>query len=94
MMQEAGDEDKDQIKGMLKAQLSHSDGIRGFMVTYLTGNASPADDPTVPAVLQEAMSEVDPRELVPLACESSISKALFEGTESTHLIQTPIFFCV
>lgn len=59
------------LQSMLEAQLSHSDGIRGFFVTYLTGtgDTSPADNPTVPDVLQKAMTQVDEKELVPLACK-------------------------
>jgi hypothetical protein len=53
---------------LLTAQLSHSDGIRGFFVTYLTGDITPADNQTVPSSLQKAMNQVDEKELVPLAC--------------------------
>lgn len=62
-------EDNEELGKLLKAQLSHSDGIRGFFVKYLTGDESPADKPSVPAVLQEAMSQVDANELIPLACK-------------------------
>ncbi len=34
------------MKNSFKAQLLHSNGIRGFMVSYLTANESPADDET------------------------------------------------
>lgn len=64
------------LEPLLTAQLSHSDGIRGFFVNYLTASTSdaddiswPADNPMVPEVLQKAMSKVDPEELVPLACK-------------------------
>ena len=65
------------LEELLTAQLSHSDGIRGFFVNYLTASASdsdtdvssPADNSMVPEVLQKAMSKVDPDELVPLACK-------------------------
>lgn len=65
--------DSAQLKDLLVAQLSHSDGIRGFMVTYLTAETSPADQPAVPLLLKEAMSEVvDDKELIPLACMNVI----------------------
>ena len=55
----------------IKAQLSHSDGIRGFMVSYLTNDGSSDGELTVPdglaAVLRE-MTRSNPEELVPLAC--------------------------
>mmetsp|Transcript_24990 Transcript_24990/g.69144 ORF Transcript_24990/g.69144 Transcript_24990/m.69144 type:complete len:245 (-) Transcript_24990:2654-3388(-) len=70
--EEDDDSQKVNLINLLKAQLSHSDGIRGFFVTYLTaigGNeVSPADTETVPSALVEAMRDVDPQELVPLAC--------------------------
>ena len=69
LMEDGQDMDPDELRTMLISQLSHSDGIRGFFVTYLTGDASPADGPTVPSVLQEAMAQVEPDELVPLACK-------------------------
>jgi hypothetical protein len=43
---DGGNDDTDEIASdLLKAQLSHSDGIRGFFVTYLTalGEDTPAD---------------------------------------------------
>lgn len=61
------------LSELLVAQLSHSDGIRGFFVSYLTGDgttAADADD--VPAQLREAMAGVDSKELVPLACMNLI----------------------
>ena len=84
--EENDDEQQQQsLENLLTAQLSHSDGIRGFFVNYLTAAAttsddeekedgstvssSPADYPIVPKVLQKAMSKVDPNELVPLACK-------------------------
>ena len=71
------------LESLLTAQLSHSDGIRGFFVQYLTGGgggggddkSSAADKPTVPEVLQKAMSKVDADELIPLACKSNIVMA-------------------
>ena len=55
---------------LLEAQLSHSDGIRGFFVTYLTAldGDSPADWETVPTALEKAMKGADATDLIPLAC--------------------------
>jgi hypothetical protein len=66
---------------MLKAQLSHSDGIRGFFVTYLTSMAAasaesaipPADRTRIPPLLVEAMKSVtDTDDLIRLACMNVI----------------------
>ena len=63
-------EDKDLVCELLKAQLSHSDGIRGFFVSYLTGDGTMvADEEDVPLPLVEAMKAADEKELVPLACK-------------------------
>lgn len=72
LLEDNKEENQDELKRMLTTQLGHSDGIRGFFVTYLTGETSPADDPVVPSVLKEAMTQVDPKELVPLACMNAI----------------------
>ncbi|CAB9519323.1 expressed unknown protein [Seminavis robusta] len=74
-------EDDKELEQLLISQLSHSDGIRGFFVTYLTGETSPADNPTVPIPLQKAMSQVSPEELVPLACMNVVMPT---GTMSMH----------
>ena len=76
----ANTDQSERLKERLIAQLSHSDGIRGFFVSYLTmepdddddadaheGNPN-QEDMSVPKCLQEAMAIVDPQELVPLAC--------------------------
>lgn len=54
----------------LVAQLSHSDGIRGFFVTYLTaeGTTTAADMEMVPPALLNAMKQANQEELIPLAC--------------------------
>mmetsp|Transcript_11976 Transcript_11976/g.17730 ORF Transcript_11976/g.17730 Transcript_11976/m.17730 type:complete len:270 (-) Transcript_11976:34-843(-) len=62
---------------MLKAQLSHSDGIRGFFVSYLTGSSEEEEEEeeknmVVPKSLRRAMKKVDAKELVPLACMNVI----------------------
>ena len=62
-----------EITELLKAQLSHSDGIRGFFVMYLTGNQEEDDDDEgndqIPKSLIDAMNTVESEELVSLACE-------------------------
>lgn len=56
---------------LLKAQLSHSDGVRGFFATYLTGEGSiVADKENIPVPLAKAMDDADMDVLVPLACVS------------------------
>lgn len=60
---------------LLKAQLSHSDGIRGFFVTYLTmlGDKVPADRPQIPPALLKALTDCsNEKELVSLACMNVI----------------------
>jgi hypothetical protein len=58
----------------IRAQLSHSDGIRGFMVSYLTAdddNDDEDDARPIPDVLLDALkrqAEKDPAQLIPLAC--------------------------
>lgn len=57
------------LTNMLKAQLSHSEGIRGFFVSYLTGGEPIT---TIPAPLEDAMHQSDKTELIPLACMNVI----------------------
>ena len=64
------------IVSSLIAQLSHSDGIRGFMVSFLTresenGNDQEEDsEEIIPSPLLEALSQVNNSEdLASLACE-------------------------
>ena len=57
--------DDENIQERLEAMLSHSDGIRGFFVTYLTLQQPSAG---IPDSLLKAMNTVDEKELVPLAC--------------------------
>ena len=63
------------LKDSITAQLSHSDGIRGFMVSYLTAEGNTvADANEIPQVLLDALleqAEQNPDDLIPLACESS-----------------------
>lgn len=59
------------MKEPLSVQLSHSDGVRGFMVSYLTADQSAADNESIPAVLLQALQEQVERnspDLIPLAC--------------------------
>jgi hypothetical protein len=62
--------EQEEVVARLKAQLSHSDGIRGFFVTYLTGvgDDTPADQSSIPQALVAAMEAADLSELIPLAC--------------------------
>ena len=57
---------------LLRATLSHSDGIRGFFATYLTGEGddTAADREEIPEPLVGGMLESDMDVLVPLACVS------------------------
>lgn len=74
LVQEISDSDSsdEELTERLVAQLSHSDGIRGFFVTYLTGDEeTAADSPTVPPVLANAMTRANQNELIPLVCKSS-----------------------
>ena len=60
------------IGDLLKAQLSHSDGIRGFFVSYLTGDGvTAADGDDIPLPLMDAMNSVETDELISLSCEFS-----------------------
>mmetsp|Transcript_23028 Transcript_23028/g.43814 ORF Transcript_23028/g.43814 Transcript_23028/m.43814 type:complete len:251 (-) Transcript_23028:1209-1961(-) len=67
--------DPENVLELLKAQLGHSDGIRGFFVTYLTmaGHNTPADQPDAPAALLTAMIESpNSDEIISLACMNVI----------------------
>lgn len=75
------DDDYEKVTELLKAQLSHSDGIRGFFVTYLTagsggggGSATVTDvgddnSDGIPTSLVDAMNAVESDELIPLVCK-------------------------
>lgn len=64
---------EDEIKSLIEAQLSHSDGIRGFFVSYLTGDGETvADDDNVPSILLDAMNNIQTDELISLACMNVI----------------------
>merc|ERR1712071_171809 len=61
--------DEEALASLLKAQLSHSDGIRGFFATYLTSDDedAAADQEIVPQLLVEAVEAADASVIVPLA---------------------------
>lgn len=66
--------ESEELKASIKAQLSHSDGIRGFMVSYLTSEDSPADKESIPPSLLQALEEqlvMSADDLVPLTCTFS-----------------------
>ena len=58
---------------LLTAQMSHSEGVRGFFATYLTGEGddTAADREEIPEPLAGAMHKADMNLLVPLACVST-----------------------
>ena len=48
-----------EIQNLLQAQLSHSDGIRGFFVSYLTGDGkTAADNDDIPLPLMNALEQL------------------------------------
>ena len=59
-----------ELKESLQAQLSHSDGIRGFMVSYLTAGEDDSENLVVPDVLTQVLQEqaASTDDLIPLAC--------------------------
>ncbi len=65
--------DDELLTEAIAAQLSHSDGIRGFFVSYLTGGDSDIDKKTVPKPLLNAMKQVEnQKDLISLACMNVI----------------------
>lgn len=72
---------EEELTERLAAQLSHSDGIRGFFVTYLTGEGgdTPADLDSVPTPLATALKQANPHELIPLACKNDMNSICFVG---------------
>lgn len=67
---DSSNDNKEELVERLAAQLSHSDGIRGFFVTYLTADG---DLDEVPAPLVKAMTRCNPDNLIPLACRYLLS---------------------
>ena len=45
----------------LRAQLSHADGVRGFMVTFLTMKKDKEDGNIPPALLKVLLEQIDPK---------------------------------
>eukprot|EP00562_Extubocellulus_spinifer_P023326 CAMPEP_0178624134 /NCGR_PEP_ID=MMETSP0698-20121128/7196_1 /TAXON_ID=265572 /ORGANISM="Extubocellulus spinifer, Strain CCMP396" /LENGTH=258 /DNA_ID=CAMNT_0020263237 /DNA_START=36 /DNA_END=812 /DNA_ORIENTATION=- len=69
LLEQPSPESDSMAADLLKAQLSHSDGVRGFFATYLTGQGNTAaDEKDIPTPLANAMGEADMDVLVPLAC--------------------------
>ena len=76
------DDDDDTIilSSLIAAQLSHSDGIRGFMVSFLTRESENDDEEKdseeiIPSPLLEALSQVNNSEdLASLACKFKVLK--------------------
>jgi hypothetical protein len=68
MLKDHSDEDATNVRERLEAILSHSDGIRGFFVTYLTTESRSSPAEPVPPLLIHVLDTVDSAELVPLAC--------------------------
>eukprot|EP00521_Asterionellopsis_glacialis_P007450 CAMPEP_0195291040 /NCGR_PEP_ID=MMETSP0707-20130614/7041_1 /TAXON_ID=33640 /ORGANISM="Asterionellopsis glacialis, Strain CCMP134" /LENGTH=334 /DNA_ID=CAMNT_0040351275 /DNA_START=40 /DNA_END=1044 /DNA_ORIENTATION=+ len=66
------DEKKEEmIEHLLHAQLSHQDGIRGFLSVYLTGQEgqhNPADDDKLPPQLLSALKMSDLQTVAPMLC--------------------------
>jgi hypothetical protein len=59
LLPEDNDRQTDVVLKRLRAQLSHSDGIRGFMVTYLTSSAETEENATaIPKALMTVMKEI------------------------------------
>ena len=58
---------------LLTIQMTHSDGVRAFFATYLTGEGddTAADREEIPEPLAGAMHKADMNLLVPLACVST-----------------------
>jgi len=69
---DAPDTDQSELTEMIKAQLSHSNGIRGFFANYLTMDG-PADLEQVPTPVLSAMYSIeDQSDLVSLSCMNVI----------------------
>jgi hypothetical protein len=68
--------DENLLTDMISAQLSHSNGIRGFFVSYLTGgDVSVADDENMPQPLRTAIAQnlnANKKELISLSCMNVI----------------------
>lgn len=82
--------DKETLKTMITAQLSHSDGIRGFFVSYLTGEGetTAADEKNVPSTLLEAMQSIETNDLISLACMNVIMPVAMTSMHTDPLLSS------
>ena len=78
LIQEDNGRETDVLMNRLRAQLSHPDGIRGFMVTYLTTSTDDSNDSITipPALIKAIIEQIDPisdkNELISLMCMNVI----------------------
>lgn len=68
---EVSPENEENLKSVLAQQLSHSDGVRGFMAVYLTSPESLKVE-KVPEILAETVRQADAKIMAPLACMNVI----------------------
>jgi len=69
--------DEETLVELITAQFSHPNGIRGFFISYLTGDEpSPADNDTMPSALLSSLRNIeDKRKLIPLVCMNFVMPA-------------------
>lgn len=82
-------EEDEHLSELLKAQLSHSDGIRGFFVNYLTAKGeTSADSTVVPPPLVSAMQTVQDRnDLISLASMNVIMPTAMSTMHTDDTLQ-------
>lgn len=82
-------EENDELLIMLEAQLSHPDGIRGFFVSYLTGEGTTvADAPQIPPPLASALKSVpDQQDLLSLASMNVIMPTAMSTMHTDKILQ-------
>ena len=86
----AGSDQTDQslaLQELMTAQLSHRDGMRGFLAVYLTKEESPVDLEKMPSSLTQAMKSVDMAQLAPLACMNVIRPAAMASWHTDPVLQ-------
>jgi hypothetical protein len=78
------DNDCDKVYNLVCAQLSHSDGIRGFFAIYLTGEGiTLADSSTIPLPLANALkSAPDHKTLISISCKNVIMPTAMSSMHS------------
>jgi len=81
------DGDQKQILQLLQVQLSHSDGIRGFFVSYLTMDQGTEDEFNVPKLLVQAMDSADDEDLVPLVCMNVVMPTAVSSMHTEEELQ-------